>query len=165
MRTGRECPGRKLSPDEFSGGTFTISNHAKSGIDHFTAVINPPEAAILAVGAATEEAVVRAGQVLAATTIKLTLSIDHRVLDGATAATFQRDLAQMLERAAANRRHPRSRSTGQPTGYQRTGRDLPLGGPLRLRADHLGCAGDRPASPTAWYCLLEARYRDLTPGR
>ena len=87
----------KLTPDEFSGGTFTISNLGTYGIDHFTAVINPPEAAILAVGAATEEAVVRDGQLTVATTLKLTLSIDHRVLDGATAATFQRDLVRLLE--------------------------------------------------------------------
>jgi pyruvate dehydrogenase E2 component (dihydrolipoyllysine-residue acetyltransferase) len=87
----------KLTPDEFTGSTFTISNLGMYGIDHFTAVINPPEAAILAVGAATDEAVVRDGQVVAATTMKLTLSIDHRVLDGATAATFERDLVQVLE--------------------------------------------------------------------
>ena len=67
------------------------------GIDHFTAVINPPEAAILAVGAARQEAAVRDGQVVAATTMKLTLSVDHRVLDGATGAAFLRDLAVLLE--------------------------------------------------------------------
>jgi pyruvate dehydrogenase E2 component (dihydrolipoamide acetyltransferase) len=87
----------KLTPDEFTGSTFTISNLGMYGIDHFTAVINPPEAAILAVGAATDEPVVRDGQVVAATTMKLTLSIDHRVLDGATAAAFERDLVQVLE--------------------------------------------------------------------
>jgi pyruvate dehydrogenase E2 component (dihydrolipoamide acetyltransferase) len=87
----------KLTPDEFTGSTFTISNLGMYGIDHFTAVINPPEAAILAVGAATDEAVVRDGQVVAATMMKLTLSIDHRVLDGATAAAFERDLVQVLE--------------------------------------------------------------------
>lgn len=89
--------GGKLTPDEFTGGTFTISNLGMYGIDHFTAVINPPEAAILAVGAAQDEAVVRDGQVIAATTMKLTLSIDHRVLDGATAAAFLRDLVGVLE--------------------------------------------------------------------
>jgi pyruvate dehydrogenase E2 component (dihydrolipoamide acetyltransferase) len=87
----------KLTPDEFSGGTFTISNLGMFGIDHFTAVINPPEAAILAVGAARQEAVVRDGVLVPATTMKLTLSIDHRVLDGATAAAFQRDLVGLLE--------------------------------------------------------------------
>jgi pyruvate dehydrogenase E2 component (dihydrolipoamide acetyltransferase) len=87
----------KLRPDEFSGGTFTISNLGMFGIDHFTAVINPPEAAILAVGAAREEAVVRDGQLVAASTMKLTLANDHRVLDGATAAAFLRDLVALLE--------------------------------------------------------------------
>lgn len=87
----------RLTPDEFSGGTFTISNLGMYGIDHFTAVINPPEAAILAVGAATDEPVVRDGQLVARPTIKLTLSIDHRVVDGATAAVFLRDLKDTLE--------------------------------------------------------------------
>lgn len=89
---------RRLTPDEVTGGTFTISNLGMFGIDHFTALINPPEAAILAVGAAREEAVVRDGQLAVGTTIKLTLSIDHRVLDGATAAAFLRDLVHLLER-------------------------------------------------------------------
>jgi pyruvate dehydrogenase E2 component (dihydrolipoamide acetyltransferase) len=87
----------RLTPDEFTGGTFTISNLGMFGVDHFTAVINPPEAAILAVGAATQEPVVRDGQLASRTTIKLTLSIDHRVLDGATAAGFLRDLKGILE--------------------------------------------------------------------
>jgi pyruvate dehydrogenase E2 component (dihydrolipoamide acetyltransferase) len=87
----------KLGLDEFSGGTFTISNLGMFGIDHFTAVINPPEAAILAVGAAVEEPVLRDGQLTSRTTMKLTLSIDHRVLDGATGAAFARDLKQTLE--------------------------------------------------------------------
>jgi pyruvate dehydrogenase E2 component (dihydrolipoamide acetyltransferase) len=87
----------KLTPDEFTGGTFTISNLGMYGIDHFTAVINPPEAAILAVGAARQEAAVRDGQLTAVTTMKLTLSIDHRVLDGATAAAFLRDLVDLVE--------------------------------------------------------------------
>jgi pyruvate dehydrogenase E2 component (dihydrolipoamide acetyltransferase) len=90
-RTGR------LKPDEFSGGTFTISNLGMYGIDHFTAVVNPPEAAILAVGAGTQEAVVRDGEVVVRTVIKLTLTSDHRVLDGATAAAFLRDLRVALE--------------------------------------------------------------------
>ena len=87
----------RLLPDEFTGGTFTISNLGMYGVDHFTAVINPPEAAILAVGAATQEPVVRDGQLASRTTIKLTLSIDHRVLDGATASRFLRDLKGILE--------------------------------------------------------------------
>jgi pyruvate dehydrogenase E2 component (dihydrolipoamide acetyltransferase) len=87
----------KLTPDEFTGGTFTISNLGMFGVDHFTAIINPPEAAILAVGAASEEPVLRDGQLTSRTTLKLTLSIDHRTLDGATAAAFLRDLKAILE--------------------------------------------------------------------
>lgn len=87
----------KLTPDELTGSTFTISNLGMYGIDHFTAIINPPEAAVLAVGTAQAEAVVRDGQLTAARTCKLTLSIDHRVLDGATAAMFLRDLVKLLE--------------------------------------------------------------------
>lgn len=87
----------KLTPNELTGSTFTVSNLGMYGIDHFTAVINPPEAAILAVGAVQAEAVVRDGQLTAATTLKLTLSIDHRVLDGAAAAVFLQDLVTLLE--------------------------------------------------------------------
>ncbi|HET8616353.1 MAG TPA: dihydrolipoamide acetyltransferase family protein [Actinomycetales bacterium] len=87
----------RLKPDEFSGGTFTISNLGMYGIDHFTAVVNPPEAAILAVGAGTQEPVVRDGEVVVRTIIKLTLTSDHRVLDGATSAAFLRDLKAALE--------------------------------------------------------------------
>lgn len=87
----------KLTPEEFTGGTFTISNLGMFGIDSFTAVINPPEAAILAVGAAAEEPVIRDGQLASRMTIKLTLTSDHRVLDGATAAAFLSDLRDNLQ--------------------------------------------------------------------
>lgn len=88
---------KKLTPDEFTGSTFSISNLGMYGIDHFTAILNPPEAALLAVGAATEEPVVRDGEIVSRRTIKLTLAIDHRVLDGAKAAEFLRDLKTILE--------------------------------------------------------------------
>jgi pyruvate dehydrogenase E2 component (dihydrolipoamide acetyltransferase) len=87
----------KLQPPEFTGGTFTISNLGMFGIDQFTAVINPPEAAILAVGAATEEPAVRDGRLVTVPKITLTLTVDHRVLDGASAAAFMRDLKAVLE--------------------------------------------------------------------
>ena len=87
----------RLSPDEFTGGTFTISNLGMYGIDHFTAVINPPEAAILAVGTTTPEPVVRDGAVVPGTTMRMTLSIDHRVSDGAVGAAFLRELRNRLE--------------------------------------------------------------------
>ncbi len=87
----------KLTPSEFTGGTFTISNLGMFGIDQFTAVINPPEAAILAVGAVVEVPAVRDGQLVNIRKITLTLTVDHRVLDGATAAAFMRDLKAILE--------------------------------------------------------------------
>ncbi|MHB1974249.1 MAG: dihydrolipoamide acetyltransferase family protein [Acidimicrobiales bacterium] len=88
---------RRLSPDELGGGTFTISNLGMLGIDEFTAIINPPQVAILAVGAAGPQPVVRDGEVVVRTTMKLTLSVDHRVLDGAMGAQFLADLRVLLE--------------------------------------------------------------------
>ncbi|GAB3038805.1 pyruvate dehydrogenase complex dihydrolipoamide acetyltransferase [Parafrigoribacterium mesophilum] len=87
----------KLKLDEMSGGTFTISNLGMFGIDEFTAVINPPEAAILAVGAAVPVPEVRDGQLVEVPKMKITLTVDHRVLDGAMAAAFLRDLKGILE--------------------------------------------------------------------
>jgi pyruvate dehydrogenase E2 component (dihydrolipoamide acetyltransferase) len=87
----------KLKLDEMSGGTFTISNLGMFGIDEFTAVINPPEAAILAVGAATAVPEVRDGQLVEVPKMKITMTVDHRVLDGAMAAAFLRDLKGILE--------------------------------------------------------------------
>ena len=93
----RRARAGELTPDEFNGSTFTISNLGMFGISEFTAVINPPEAAILAVGAATEEPAVVGGEVTVTTRMRLTLTVDHRVLDGATAAVFLQDLVQLLE--------------------------------------------------------------------
>lgn len=88
---------RKLTPDELAGGTFTISNLGMFGIRQFTAVINPPQAAILAVGEAVRQPVVRGDQVTIGTTMTLTLSIDHRAVDGATAAGFFTRLRELIE--------------------------------------------------------------------
>jgi len=88
---------RRLSPDDFGGGTFTISNLGMFGIDEFTAIINPPQVAILAVGAAGPQPVVRDGEIVVRTMMKLTLSVDHRVLDGAMGAQFLSDLRMLLE--------------------------------------------------------------------
>ena len=88
---------RKLTPEEMTGSTFTVSNLGMYGIDHFTAVINPPEAAILAVGAVRSEAGVRDGEVGVVQRMTMTMSSDHRVVDGAQAAEFIRDLATVLE--------------------------------------------------------------------
>jgi pyruvate dehydrogenase E2 component (dihydrolipoamide acetyltransferase) len=87
----------KLRPEDYTGGTFTISNLGMFGIDQFTAVINPPEAAILAVGTTNQEPVVRDGQLATRQRMKLTLSIDHRALDGATGAQFLAALKAILE--------------------------------------------------------------------
>lgn len=88
----------KLSPNEMSGGTFSISNLGMFGIDQFTAVINPPEAAILAVGAASPVPMLRNGQLVDVPKMKITLTVDHRVMDGAVAAGFLRDLVRSLEK-------------------------------------------------------------------
>ncbi|MEU2102110.1 MULTISPECIES: dihydrolipoamide acetyltransferase family protein [unclassified Nocardia] len=88
---------RKLRSDEMSGGTFTISNLGMFGIEHFTAVINPPEAAILAVGAATDELRLDDGQVVTRKILRVTMSADHRAIDGAVAARFLQELKDLLE--------------------------------------------------------------------
>ncbi|MBB5633521.1 pyruvate dehydrogenase E2 component (dihydrolipoamide acetyltransferase) [Cryobacterium mesophilum] len=87
----------KLSLDEMTGGTFSVSNLGMFGIDQFTAVINPPEAAILAVGAASPVPALRDGVLVDVPKLKITLTIDHRVMDGAVAAGFLRDLVGILE--------------------------------------------------------------------
>lgn len=86
-----------LKLHEFSGGTFTISNLGMFGIDNFTAVINPPEAAILAVGAATDEPYAQDGELRSRRVMKITMTSDHRVLDGAIAAAFLSELKRTLE--------------------------------------------------------------------
>jgi pyruvate dehydrogenase E2 component (dihydrolipoamide acetyltransferase) len=88
---------RRLTPGELSEGTFTISNLGMYGIRQFTAVINPPQAAILAVGEATRQPVVHGDQVTAGTTMTLTLSIDHRAVDGATGAALLTNLRELIE--------------------------------------------------------------------
>jgi pyruvate dehydrogenase E2 component (dihydrolipoamide acetyltransferase) len=87
----------KLAPEEVGGGTFTVSNLGMFGVEQFTAVINPPEAAILAVGAALAEAVATEDGVGVRRRLRLTLSIDHRALDGATGAGFLQQLKETLE--------------------------------------------------------------------
>ena len=88
---------RKLQPAEYTGATFSVSNLGMFGIKEFTAIINPPEAGILAVGAATPTAVVRDGQVVVRNIMNVTMSCDHRVVDGATGAKFLQTFKQMLE--------------------------------------------------------------------
>ncbi|GAJ83004.1 pyruvate dehydrogenase E2 component [Nocardia brasiliensis NBRC 14402] len=88
---------RKLRADEMSGGTFTISNLGMFGIEQFTAVINPPESAILAVGAAADELRLADGAVVTRKILRVTLSADHRAVDGAVAAQFLAHLKDLLE--------------------------------------------------------------------
>lgn len=88
---------KKLQPADWEGNTFTISNLGMFGIDEFTAIINPPDACILAVGGIQAVPVVRDGAVVPGHTMKVTLSCDHRVVDGATGAAFLNEVKQNLE--------------------------------------------------------------------
>jgi pyruvate dehydrogenase E2 component (dihydrolipoamide acetyltransferase) len=88
---------RKLTPDQTSGGTFTISNLGMFGVEHFTALINPPESAILAVGATTREPTVVGDTIVPRYRLRYTLSVDHRVIDGALAAQFLKTLTKLVE--------------------------------------------------------------------
>lgn len=87
----------KLKPDDLSGGTFTVSNLGMFDVESFTAVINPPESAILAVGSITPTPVVEDGQVVVRDRMKVTLSSDHRAIDGAIAARFLQEVKRLLE--------------------------------------------------------------------
>ncbi len=87
----------KLRPEDFSGGTFTVSNLGMFDVDSFTAVINPPESAILAIGSIMPTPVVVDGQVVVRNRIKVTLSADHRAIDGAMAARFLQEVKRLLE--------------------------------------------------------------------
>ncbi|HEY3057196.1 MAG TPA: dihydrolipoamide acetyltransferase family protein [Thermoanaerobaculia bacterium] len=88
---------RKLLPNEYQGSTFTISNLGAWGIEEFTAIINPPNSAILAIGAAEERPVVIDGQVVVRNRMKITMSCDHRVIDGASGADYLKTLRQYVE--------------------------------------------------------------------
>jgi pyruvate dehydrogenase E2 component (dihydrolipoamide acetyltransferase) len=92
---------RRLKPEEYTGGTFSVSNLGMLDIDEFTAIINPPEAGILAVGRMTEKPVAHEGAVAIRRRMRLTMSCDHRVIDGATGAQFLKTLKGMLENPLA----------------------------------------------------------------
>ncbi len=87
---------KKLQPEQMQGNSFTISNLGMFDVDEFTAIINPPDAAILAVGSIVQKPVVRNDQIVVGHTMKVTLSSDHRVIDGATAAQFLQTLSKLL---------------------------------------------------------------------
>ena len=88
---------REIVPDEMRGGTFTVSNLGMYGVDAFTAIINPPESAILAIGRTVETPVGRDGAVVLRPMATFTLSSDHRIVDGVTAARFIADLRESIE--------------------------------------------------------------------
>jgi pyruvate dehydrogenase E2 component (dihydrolipoamide acetyltransferase) len=90
-----------ITPPELGGGTFTVSNLGMFGIDSFTAIVNPPQAAILSVGSLEQRAVVRDGAVVARHTMSLTLACDHRILYGADAARFLARIGELLESPAS----------------------------------------------------------------
>jgi pyruvate dehydrogenase E2 component (dihydrolipoamide acetyltransferase) len=93
---------KKLAPEEMTGSTFTVSNLGMFGLDHFQAIINPPEAVILAVGAVRKQPVVAPdGSIVAGQRMALTLSCDHRVVDGALGARFLAELVKVLEQPAS----------------------------------------------------------------
>jgi len=92
---------RKLKPEEYTGGTFSVSNLGMLDIDEFTAVINPPETGILAVGRMVQQPVVHEGMIAVRRRMRLTMSCDHRVIDGATGARFLQTLKGMLENPLA----------------------------------------------------------------
>lgn len=95
---GRE---KRLQPEEYTGSTFSVSNLGMFGIHEFTGIINPPEAGILAVGGVEDTPVVEDGEVVVRSIMKVTMSCDHRVIDGATGARFLQTLKGMLEEPAA----------------------------------------------------------------
>ncbi|MCF8495365.1 MAG: pyruvate dehydrogenase complex dihydrolipoamide acetyltransferase [Alphaproteobacteria bacterium] len=87
----------KLKPEEFQGGTFTVSNLGMYGIKHFSAIINPPQSCILAVGAGIEQPVVENGQIVIRTVMSCTLSVDHRSVDGAVGAEYLQHFKKFIE--------------------------------------------------------------------
>lgn len=97
---------KRFTPADITGGTFTVTNLGMYGIDGFTAIINPPEAAILAVGATSRQPVVRDGDIVVRDVCELTLTYDHRVVDGAPAAQFLSDLRGIIENFSAVEQRP-----------------------------------------------------------
>jgi pyruvate dehydrogenase E2 component (dihydrolipoamide acetyltransferase) len=87
----------KVRPEDIEGSTFSVSNLGMYDVEHFIGIINPPEAAILAVGSARDVPVVKDGQVVPGTRMKATISVDHRVSDGVEAARFLQAMAKYIE--------------------------------------------------------------------
>jgi len=96
----KKAKDKKLQPADWEGNTFTISNLGMYGIEEFTAIINPPDACIMAIGGIQEKPVVRNGQIVPGHTMKVTLSCDHRVVDGVTGAEFLNTFKALMEEPA-----------------------------------------------------------------
>jgi pyruvate dehydrogenase E2 component (dihydrolipoamide acetyltransferase) len=94
---GGKAKSKKLQPKEMEGNTFTVSNLGMFGIEDFTAIINPPDACILAVGGIKQVPIVKDGEIKIGNVMKVTLSCDHRVVDGATGAAFLQTVKSLLE--------------------------------------------------------------------
>ena len=95
---GRKAHAGKLAPEDLDGGTFTVSNMGMLGVDSFRAIITPPQAAVLAIGAVKGEVIVdESGEPAVAPIMRMTLAADHRILDGADAAEFMATLKSYLE--------------------------------------------------------------------
>jgi pyruvate dehydrogenase E2 component (dihydrolipoamide acetyltransferase) len=92
---------KKLKPQEYEGGGFSVSNLGMFGIKEFTSIINPPQSCIIAVGAGEERPVVINGKIEIATMMTVTMSCDHRVVDGATGAKFLQTFKQFIEEPAS----------------------------------------------------------------
>ena len=97
MEMARKARSKRLLPDEYKGGTFTITNLGMFGVESFHAIINPPESGILAVGAIIQKPVVAEGEITIRPCLKLSLSVDHRVVDGAAAAQFLARIKELVE--------------------------------------------------------------------
>ena len=94
---GNKAKNKELQPADWEGNTFTISNLGMFGIEEFTAIINPPDACILAVGGIIQKPVVKDGEIVVGNQMKVTLSCDHRVVDGATGAKFLNTVKDILQ--------------------------------------------------------------------
>ena len=88
---------RKLKPEEFTGSTFSVSNLGMFGIDQFTAIINPPEAGIIAIGTGEDRLVVEDGEAVVRKRVRITMSCDHRIIDGAVGARYLTTLRRLVE--------------------------------------------------------------------
>jgi pyruvate dehydrogenase E2 component (dihydrolipoamide acetyltransferase) len=93
----QKAKNKQLQPQDWEGNTFTISNLGMFGIDQFTAIINPPDACILAVGGISQQPIVKNGQIVPGNIMKVTLSCDHRVVDGSVGSAFLQTLKSFLE--------------------------------------------------------------------